>query len=346
MYSSDSILQVSPVDPRWIAFLNHSVDINVFYHPAWMQLMTETYGYRAFILALADTDGSLVAGIPVMEINNPLKGRRWVSLPFSDSCRPLSRDEAILNVFTEQILQLVESQGISALELRGTYPVHPSLQKQSDHVIHKLDLTSGLDAVWKGIHAMHRRNIRIATKNGIEIIRGVTKEHLTDFYHLHLLTRRSQGVPIQPWKFFLHLKELLLDQGHGSLLLAYKNQRCVAGAVLLYWKDTFTFKYGASRDDSLNDRPNNLIMWTAIQQACEQGFQYFDMGRSNLDNQGLRNFKSRWGAEEMPLYYTSFQTDSRVAVEVRLSRLMHFVIRRSPAWVCRLTGELLYGYFG
>lgn len=346
MHTTDSILQLSPSDPRWISFLATTQDINIFYHPTWMQVMVETYGYRPFVLALVDEGNSLIAGIPLMEINSPLRGRRWVSIPFSDYCRPLSRDETTLKVFTEQLLQLVESERVPTLELRGTYPLYSSLQKQSSHVIHKLDLSSGVDAVWKHIHPMHRRNIRIAAENNVEIVHGVTKEHLTEFYRMHLLTRRSQGVPIQPWMFFLRLKQLLLDQGHGSILLAYKDQQCIAGAIFLYWGDTFTFKYGASKYDSLEFRPNNLIMWTAIQQACERGFRYFDLGRSDLDNQGLRNFKSRWGAEEQPLYYTSLKTDSRIAVGSRLSRLMHFVIRTSPTWICRLTGELLYGYFG
>jgi hypothetical protein len=87
-------------------------------------------------------------------------------------------------------------------------------------------------------------------------------------------------------------------------------------------------------------------MWTAIQQACEQGFRYFDMGRTDLDNEGLRKFKGRWGAKETPLYYASLKTNSKIVVEGRLSRLMHFVIQRSPTWMCRLTGELLYGHFG
>lgn len=346
MHNPDLLLQMSPADPRWISFLDTSTDISIFYHPAWMQLMADAYGYYAFVLGLAGPEGNLSAGIPVMEVNSPIKGRRWVSLPFSDACQPLARDETTLRTFTEQILRLAEREKVPVLELRGTYPMHPSLQASGGHVIHKLDLTSGIDVVWKGVHSMHRRNIRVANENKVEIVRGVTRKHLAEFYRLHLLTRRSQGVPIQPWKFFLCLKQLLLDQGHGSLLLAYKDQRCIAGALFLYWQDTFTYKYGASREDSLNYRPNNLIMWTAIQQACEQGFRYFDMGRTDPENQGLRNFKSRWGAKETPLFYTSLKTDSDIAVEDRFSNLMHSVIQKSPAWMCRLAGELLYGQFG
>jgi CelD/BcsL family acetyltransferase involved in cellulose biosynthesis len=345
MHASDSILRLVPSDPRWMSFLDANTDINIFYHPVWMQLMAECYGYRSCVLALAGNEGELAAGIPLMEVS-PINGRRWVSLPFSDYCHPLSKDESALKVFTDQILRSAESEKIPILDLRGMYPAHPSLHSYSNHVIHKLDLAPGSNAVWERVHAMHRRNVRIAKENDVEIVFGDKAEHMAEFYRLHLLTRRRQGVPIQPWKFFMHLKKLLLDQGCGFILLAYKNQRCIAGAIFLHWKDTLTYKYGASTEDSLNYRPNNLIMWTAIQRACEQGFRYFDMGRTDLGNKGLRMFKSRWGAVEIPLVYSSSKTNPNHAVEGRLARYMHFVIQKSPAWVCRFSGELLYRHFG
>jgi CelD/BcsL family acetyltransferase involved in cellulose biosynthesis len=342
----NSILLLQPSDSRWISFLESNTDISIFYHPAWMEVMEESYGYHPFVLALADTKDRVIAGVPLMEVNSPVKGRRWVSLPFTDYCRPLCKDEETLSVFTEQLLREVERKQIPALELRGTYPANQSLDIHSEHVLHKLELTPDISVVWNGLHSMHRRNIKIATENHVEIVQGVANEHLAEFYRLHLLTRRRQGVPVQPWKFFVHLKKLLIDQGQGFLLLAYKNHECIAGAVFLNWQDTLTYKYGASTEDGLKYRPNNLIMWSAIKEACKQGFRYFDMGRTDLDNAGLRMFKSRWGAKEIPLFYSNLKAGNNHVAQGRLSRYMNFVIQNSPTFVCRFTGELLYKHFG
>jgi hypothetical protein len=70
------------------------------------------------------------------------------------------------------------------------------------------------------------------------------------------------------------------------------------------------------------------------------------MGITDLGNDGLRSFKSNWGAVEAPLFYSSLKTNSDHAVEGRLADYMHLVIQKSPSWVCRLSGELLYRYFG
>jgi CelD/BcsL family acetyltransferase involved in cellulose biosynthesis len=281
-----------------------------------------------------------------MEVKSPLTGRRWVSLPFSDYCRPLYQDGSAFRQLVEGMIQFVAKNRVLNLDLRGVYPDSPGLCAHSQHVLHAIDLLPDKETVWKQIHQMHRRNIRIAHEKKVEIVRGETIEHLRDFYHLHLHTRQRQGVPVQPWKFFERLKKLFLDRELGFLLLAYKDQQCIAAAIFLHWKKCLTYKYGASIDDGLKYRPNNLLMWTAIQWGCEQGFVLFDLGRTDLENTGLRTFKSRWGARETPLFYTSLGDNSAHRGEGKLTSYMHTVLQKTPAWVCRLSGELLYKHFG
>lgn len=343
---SASILQLSSSDPRWIAFLDSCPSAAIFHHPAWSQLLAECYGYRPFIAALPKTDGALAAAVPLMEINSPITGKRWVSLPFSDYCRPLHFGESVPTELAEGMLMLAANNQISRLELRGVYPSLPSLNTASRHVIHEIDLTPGEQWVWMHTHEMHRRNIKIAQENDVRVTLGETTEHLADFYRLHLLTRRRQGVPIQPWRFFKNIQRLLLDQKLGFLLLAYRRDQCIAGAVFLHWKETLTYKYSASRVDGLKYRPNNLIMWVAIQKGCESGFSRLDMGRSDIENTGLRTFKSYWGARETPLIYTSLNGGLGRTENGKLMRYMHAILQKSPTWVCRLTGELLYKHFG
>ena len=93
-------------------------------------------------------------------------------------------------------------------------------------------------------------------------------------------------------------------------------------------------------------RPNNLLLWTAIRWGCENGYVLFDMGRTDLDDTGLRAFKSGWGAREMPLAYSTLSPEPLQSVTGRLMPIMQTVIRNSPLWVCRATGELLYKHFG
>jgi len=339
------LLQIN--DPQWVNFVHNKGPATIFHHPAWSQLLANCYGYRPFVVALKNTDGTMSAGIPFMDVKSPITGRKWVSLPFSDYCYPIFDDDHVLNRLVEEVVLLSQAKGLSLVELRGESQNSSILHGHSNHVIHKAVLESDFDKVSGRIHEMHRRNINVAKKNNVQIVFGSTHEHILEFYNLHLHTRRNQGVPIQPLKFFKKLKTTILDHGLGFLLLAYKDDQCIAGAIFLHWHKTLTYKYGASSAIGLNFRPNNLIMWTAMQWGCEHGFTCFDLGRTDLENTGLRTFKSRWGAEEEPLYYYStIPSKSQKASTGNLEHIVHFVIRNSPLWVCRLLGELLYGYFG
>jgi hypothetical protein len=340
------IIQILPTDPRWISLLESGVRIGIFHHPAWSQLLAECYGYRPFVIALPGANDTLKTGIPFMEINSPITGKRWVSLPFSDYCFPVYTDESALRNLVQEIIPFAKSKKINNIELRGLYPEQPALHTCSRYVIHEIDIRPGAEKVWKTVHEMHRRNTKIAKENGVNIIQGTTLEHLENFYDLHLLTRRRQGVPVQPWKFFNYMKKMLFDHGHGFLLLAYRDGKCLAGAVFLHYKEVLTYKYGASREDSLKYRPNDLVMWTAIERACDHSFTRFDLGRTDLENIGLRNFKSRWGAKENPLFYTNLGTRSGRSEDDRLVHYMQIILSKSPTWVCRLSGELLYKHFG
>jgi hypothetical protein len=48
------------------------------------------------------------------------------------------------------------------------------------------------------------------------------------------------------------------------------------------WNGSLIYKYSASDPAYWRLRPNNLLLWRAIQWACENGYHTFDMGRTDL----------------------------------------------------------------
>ncbi len=337
-----------PDDPRWAELVAADPNANIFHHPAWQALLSDSYGYRPFVLAAFTQGGQLAAGLPVMEVSNPLRGRRWVSLPFSDHCLPLACGPDGLERLNKHLRSLAGHAGQDGqppIELRGYAP--ESLGQQTDEfATHVLDLRSDPDELLSNMHSMHRRNIKAARSAEVRVEQGTTAEHVEQFYRLHLLTRHKQGVPVQPRRFFKLLRENLLERGLGFVQLAYHEDRCVAAAVFLHWQKTLTYKYGASDPSALNLRPNNLLFWSAIEWGHEHDFEQMDMGRSSLANTGLRSFKTRWGAEENVLSYFTLSKQPVSHSNGRWMNLMNAIIHHSPPWVCRLSGEILYKYVG
>jgi hypothetical protein len=132
---------------------------------------------------------------------------------------------------------------------------------------------------------------------------------------------------------------------YGTLLLAEHDGVAIAGAIFLHGGHTVTYKYGASDPAHWSLYPNNLLMWRAMEWAVQRACTRFDWGRSGVEDTGLRRFKASLGGHERPLCYTRIPA-GKTAVAGRTPRLLRSIVTRSPAWVCRATGELLYRYAG
>lgn len=329
-------------DPRWFAFVRGCPSATPFHHPAWSRLLADCYGYRAFAIVALDGAQQIIGGAPVVDVSSRIGGRRWISLPFTDYCPIVTPGESCDGLARAVVDQAVAGGG--TLEFRAGLPGVSGLRVQASAVRHTLDLVADPDQLFRGCSKMHRRNIRKAEQSGLRVERGGSAADMATFYHLHLLTRRRLGVPIQPRRFFTLLARRVTERGLGFVLTAHVGDVPVAAAVFLAWNGTLVYKYGASDARYWEQRPNNLLFWTAIRWACEHGYHTLDWGRTDLDDHGLRGFKAGWGAKEEPLAYSVFSDVPQREPSGRLRARMTTIIRRSPPWVCQLIGELFYRY--
>ncbi len=120
---------------------------------------------------------------------------------------------------------------------------------------------------------------------------------------------------MQPRRFFELIWSRLVEPGRAHVLLADGPPPCRSRRAVPVGGGTTIYKFGASDADSWPLRPNHLIFWSAIQQACGREDRRFDFGRSDLGNQGLREFKSGWGAEERPLEYSALAPGAAARAE-------------------------------
>jgi CelD/BcsL family acetyltransferase involved in cellulose biosynthesis len=333
-------LALQPLDgDRWGAFVESAEGSGPFHHPAWAALMAECYGYRGFAVTVVE-GGEIVAGIPVMAVSRG----RWIALPFADYCPPLAQDETSLTRLVAGLNAVRKRNGV-ALEVRAelqgadVYPARFSLR-------HTLALRPDPEALRSTFNQSRvRRGIGQAERAGVVVRRGESSGDLADvFYRLHLKTRRRLGKPVQKREFFELLWKRVLEPGLGFVLIAYAGSTPAAGAVYLSSHGATTYLYGASDPDQTKVRPNHIVMWKAIEWSCRQGCHIFDFGRTDPDNQGLRDFKNGWGTVEEPLVYTAIADRPPPHSSGRLRTAAEGVIRRVPPPASRLLGELLHRY--
>jgi CelD/BcsL family acetyltransferase involved in cellulose biosynthesis len=340
------LVRIDLANPAWPELVARDPHALPFHHPAWTQMLSECYDFSTLGLALADTEGRLVAGAPVVETQGVLRRPRWISLPFTDLCPPLVSGDSDLQARLEMEIEGARKEaGVTSVELRAA----PS----SDHAlalpagfVHTLRLDQDPETTFTRLKPNVRNKIRSAQRSGVTVARAENEDDLTrTFYELHTATRRRLGVPVQPRRYFSLLWRRILEPGLGFLLVARANGRPVAAAVFLAWGGTVVYKYGASAADALQLRPNNALLWHAINWASESGYSTFDFGKTELANKGLREFKRAWGTDEASLSYAVLgPTRVSASRAERALRLAGPVIRHAPPFVCRGLGRALYRY--
>lgn len=209
---------------------------------------------------------------------------------------------------------------------------------------HLINLQDGADALARHFASPVHRAIRKAQKLGVTIEIASSERAIRDYYHLHTRTRQRHGAPPQPLRFFLNVQQEIISRGHGIVILAHSNKRLVAGAVFFRQGPNALYKFGAS-DKRLQDlRPNNLVMWEAIRFFADAGCTLLDLGRTSLDNQGLRRFKLGWASSEENLNYYAWRSDGEkwATCTERSQGLAAIISRKLPTVLNRIIGNMAY----
>jgi FemAB-related protein (PEP-CTERM system-associated) len=321
---------------------------------AWLDLLTRLYGYTLFPLTTTNASGQISGFLPLCLVQSPLTGRRLVALPFSDCCPLLAEDEASTHALVDQAINLAQQQKAQYLELRTG--VNDVLTQRADLVAGHLyvrwlkPLAAEPDAVWSGLRKPIQHQIKKAQKLGVQVRSASRREDIEHYYRLHLQTRsKKQGMPAQSRQFFYGLWDTFGSQEKMLLLLAEYEERVIAGMILLSSGSTVRYAYGASDESFLSLAPNNLLLWTAITWGCSHGYHTLDLGRTATDNQGLMEFKRRWGAVQEPLTYYYHPQMAGLASTSEHSwkfRLLTACWKRLPLQVSGPLGGYFYKHLG
>lgn len=86
------VVRLAPPDSRRLPLVEAAPDASAFHQVPWL-VLTAAYRFPAQVLAVVAPGGEVIAGLPLVRIRRPFSGVTYVSLPFTDHCPPLARDE-------------------------------------------------------------------------------------------------------------------------------------------------------------------------------------------------------------------------------------------------------------
>jgi len=292
-------------EQKWDKIVRNSENGYFFHTPAWAKILEETYGYR-IATRLYEIEGDEIL-IPMME-GKKYGFSYYHSMPLGYGGIFSASD------LSSEILKKILKDIVGGRHLLFELSLPPffSFSIQEDLTIrqvnsewnytHVLSLENGFDYLWKNKFNRKNRNaIRKAEKSGVEVLKGYSLEDFRKYYKLYVEESSKKWEykkPPHPLKLYENMCKFGLP--HVRLRLAIKDDKVIAGLInfyygknVFYWGSTFLEEYGIYR-------PTNLLLKDSIEEACNEGYKYYNFGASgNLE--GVRRFKESFGAERVEL---------------------------------------------
>lgn len=332
--------------PNFDNILLSRPEYSFFQSSHWAKVLFESYQYTPLYFTHIQRQ-KIKYLIPVMVVKSTLTGKRGVSLPFSDYCDPILDNNRNPKDVFDYILNFGKQAGWKSYEIRG----ENGTRKNSNSSLfygHTLNLQKSEEELFSNFRASTRRNIKKASREGVEIHICNSHDSLLEFYRLHRLTRKRHGLPPQPPVFFNKIHKHIISKNYGIVVLSSFEGKYIAGAIFFHLGHKAIYKFGASDRNYLKLRPNNLIMWETIKWCLRNGFSTLCFGRTDPQNIGLRRFKIGWGATEKVIKYSKydFSKESFIKNSSSCKNLYKTAIKLIPQNVSALLGKTLYKHVG
>jgi Acetyltransferase (GNAT) domain len=356
-------------DPRWEQFLASCPDALIYHHPSWLQALEREYDRRCIGLACADESGNLRGILPLMATRglptNLLSHQtapRLSSLPRTPLAGPLCVTVEAATVLLREAVRRASEMGHRQLELKvgdlNLDELVPEMARTVWRISYVYDLPEKPELVrFRNTrnHARIKWAIAKARKQRVEIRVADDEKDLRDWYPIYLYTMRFRAVPPRPYRFFKALWDLMHARGLMRLWLAERREgsktRLLAGSITLGLGQTSYYAFNGCHPRDFGFRPNDLLQWCAIHDACERGFRWYDLGEVPADNPTLAEFKRKWGALPKPLYryyYPAPNSHHRAVIsstQTGLGRQLGRIWRHMPLKATSLLGDYIYSYF-
>jgi FemAB-related protein (PEP-CTERM system-associated) len=285
---------------KWDDYLYTKVYAWPYHLFAWKNAIETSYKHKTYYL-IAERNGVVVGVLPLVHIKLPLVINNLTALPYCDVGNIICDDKEVQDKIISQVFKLSTELKVKNIYLRGTVEHKFTLDTieliRSNKARMILELPSSSDRLFSGFKSKLRSQIRKAEKNGL-IFRWGTSSDLIDYYNVFSNNMLRLGSPTHSLGWFHSI--INNYEQNARIGLIELNGKVIAGCILLMTANKISIPWASTLQQYNKLSPNMLLYWNALKYSCDHGFEYFDFGRSSL-NEGTYKFKAQWGAKPTPI---------------------------------------------
>jgi serine/alanine adding enzyme len=294
-----STLQSDQEAHDWDQYVLGRQNASGYHLSAWRRVIQEAFGHPTIYLMAKDEQGAIRGVLPLALLSSVIFGRFLVSLPFVNYGGLIADNDEAMTRLKEAAVRQAQLVKAAHIELRQQEPCGIDWPSSQRKVSMRAQLPSLFDELWSGFSSKLRSQVRRAQKEGMTARVGGA-ECVEDFYRVFSRCMRDLGTPVYAEKFFDVMVNAFPKE--SRICVVSLDGVPLAAGLLYGFRHTLEIPWAASDKRYNRLSPNMLLYSSALQYACQQGFQFFDFGRSTPDS-GTYRFKEQWGAKRRQLYW-------------------------------------------
>lgn len=224
-----------------------------------------------------------------------------ITTPYGYGGPLISGEEEVLEEFTSRFRDYCLETDIVSEVIR----LHPLLNNASYlngycnlNYIRKttaVDLSGSLSQIQQHYSQMAKRNIKKALSNDL-LCEKVDKsdENIETFMHLYDATMKRKEAADSYYYCFSSIQKQLMDTSvsKSHLLFVYSGETVIAAAILFTTKDFAHYHLGASDENFLDLRPNNLLFNFMVVLSQKMNCKLLHLGGGYRESDSLFKYKT------------------------------------------------------
>jgi hypothetical protein len=273
--------------------INWNPDLSIYASEPFLKAVGDEYGW----LGGFDERGSLRCILPYTVIRKAfirMARFRVETIPV-DGELDLESEKAFLN----SVMKFFRSRGIGLVIPATTntiFQTYPDGAVAAPYGTYIIDLTQPEEALWGNLSSSHRRKVRLAMKEGVQIRSGL--EYLEPAYTLVRDTFKRSKLGFMGYDAFKRM--ILALGGNIKIFVAVLKDKIQGCTVVPYSRHSAYYVYGGSIQEPAPGA-TNLLHWEGIKQFREMGAGRYDFVGVRIDpakgskQEGLQVYKQRFG---------------------------------------------------
>ena len=314
---------------EYTQFIQRDPQALFVYSDTWRRLLVDYLQHESRYLVALDQNDSICGALPTFLCRNDTFGNVLNSLPYFGSHGGVVEHDgntdvrrALLQAFRE----LADAERCSTATLIASphdtcAPLYEEAFPDALHderigQITALPDDASMASLFARFHYKTRNMIRKAEKQDVSVHVDNSPEALEFLVRVHHENMHAIGGTAKELRFFETIRSTCLPGGDYRIYVATHGGQRVAAVLLFYYQKTVEYFTPVVQAEFRSMQPLSLAIATAMHDAGQEGYRWWNWGGTWLSQEGVYRFKSRWGTSDFPYrYHTTVLNDDFVKLD-------------------------------